>query len=345
MEHCERYTPLLSARLDGELTPEEERELEAHLAVCPACRALGSRLAAIHSAFPELEKVAAPEGFARGVMDRVRASESAKPKVIPLFRRPQFKALAGMAACLALCLGVYQAGLPGQSRKDAAQMMTAADLQTAEAEQPAAAAAPSLFAADTDAGEEKAKIPDSVPQSRGAEQSPQEKDGETFDQTTVLTGAGEQPQDGAVNGAAAVQSQMGFAQEIASDYYTFENARYLRVSYGRTPQAPSAQILGSADSLTAFLVQFPGDDLSQVSSDYGEEFFAGHRLLAIVVEEGSGSVRHEIAPQGLERDRVTVLCQTPGEGTDDMAAWLILAEVDGSFRDGDVLAVMFEEQS
>ena len=160
MERCERYTALLSVRLDEELTEQEERELGAHLAVCPACRALESQLAAIHSAFPQVEEVPAPEGFAQGVMDRVRASESAKPKVIPLFRRPQFKALAGMAACLALCLGVYQAGLPGQSRKDAAQMMTAADLQTAEAEQPAAAAAPSLFAADTDAGEEKAKIPD-----------------------------------------------------------------------------------------------------------------------------------------------------------------------------------------
>ena len=38
MDRCERYTDLISARLDGELTGEEERELEAHLACCPACR-------------------------------------------------------------------------------------------------------------------------------------------------------------------------------------------------------------------------------------------------------------------------------------------------------------------
>ena len=42
--------------------------------------------------------------------------------------------------------------------------------------------------------------------------------------------------------------------------------------------------------------------------------------------------------------RVTVLRQVPEEGTCDMAAWLILAEVDSSFRDGDTLWVVFEEQ-
>ena len=62
-----------------------------------------------------------------------------------------------------------------------------------------------------------------------------------------------------------------------------------------------------------------------------------------LIREGSGSVRHGLAPQGLERDRVTVLRQVPEEGTCDMAAWLILAEVDGSFRDGDILTVILED--
>ena len=112
MDRCERYTDLISARLDGELTGEEERELEAHLACCPACRALESQLAAIHTAFPQVEEIPAPEGFAQGVMERIRAQESAGPKVVPLFRRPQVRALAGLAACLVLCVGLYQAGIP-----------------------------------------------------------------------------------------------------------------------------------------------------------------------------------------------------------------------------------------
>lgn len=102
---CDRYFELLSARLDGALTPKEERELEEHLLNCPDCRAVGAQLAALQAGFSELEEVPAPEGFARGVMDRIRASEP--KKVIPLFKRPQFRALAGLAACLMLVVGIY----------------------------------------------------------------------------------------------------------------------------------------------------------------------------------------------------------------------------------------------
>ena len=102
---CDRYFALLSARLDGPLVAEEERELEEHLLVCPDCRADGARLAALQGAFPKLEEMEAPEGFTQSVMDRIRAEE--KPKVIPLFQRPQVRALAGLAACLVLVVGIY----------------------------------------------------------------------------------------------------------------------------------------------------------------------------------------------------------------------------------------------
>lgn len=106
---CDRFTELLSARLDGALTPEEERELEEHLAACPDCWAVGAQLSALQGAFPELEEAdAAPEGFARGVMERIRTEKSPQ-KVIPLFKRPQIRALAGLAACLVLVAGLYGA--------------------------------------------------------------------------------------------------------------------------------------------------------------------------------------------------------------------------------------------
>ena len=107
---CDKYWELLSARLDGFLSAEEEGELDAHLAVCPDCRAAGAQLAALQGAFSELEEVSAPEGFARGVMDRIR--EETSPKVIPLFKRPQVRALAGLAACLVLVVGLYGAARP-----------------------------------------------------------------------------------------------------------------------------------------------------------------------------------------------------------------------------------------
>lgn len=103
--NCGKYLELLSARLDGVLTEAEERELEAHLESCPACRAAGAQLAALPPAFAELEDILAPEGFTRDVMDRIRESEPGK--TVPLFRRPQFKVLAGLAACAVLAVGLY----------------------------------------------------------------------------------------------------------------------------------------------------------------------------------------------------------------------------------------------
>lgn len=118
---CDQFLELLSARLDGALIEAEERELEEHLAACPDCRAVGAQLSALQGAFPELEEVPAPEGFTQGVMDRIRAEK----KVIPLFKRPQFRALAGLAACLVLVAGLYRASQPVHFEKTIKMDVTA----------------------------------------------------------------------------------------------------------------------------------------------------------------------------------------------------------------------------
>lgn len=102
---CEGYLELLSARLDGSLSPEEDAALREHLTRCPACRTAEAQLAVIHDLLGGLEEVPAPEGFAQSVMARIRQERSSR--VLPLFRRPQFRALAGLAACLVLAAGVY----------------------------------------------------------------------------------------------------------------------------------------------------------------------------------------------------------------------------------------------
>ena len=111
MNGCETAQVRISLQLDGMLEPEEERELEAHLANCARCRALKRELEAVHAAFPQLEDCPAPEGFAGGVMERIDALEEKRPKVVPLFRRPQVRALMGLAACAVLCVGLYRGGL------------------------------------------------------------------------------------------------------------------------------------------------------------------------------------------------------------------------------------------
>lgn len=130
MERCERFEELLSQRLDQPLPPQEERELEDHLAHCPGCRALAADLEQLCGQFACLEELPAPEGFAQGVMDRIRAlepepapaetpevpEEKAGPtedNVIPLRRQtPRWaRTAAALAACCVLGFGVYQAGL------------------------------------------------------------------------------------------------------------------------------------------------------------------------------------------------------------------------------------------
>lgn len=134
MERCERFEELLSQRLDQPLPPQEERELEDHLDRCPRCRALTEDLEQLCGQFACLEELPAPEGFAQGVMARIRALEpepapaegpedrkeetepTEMPKVVPL-RRPMprwARTAAALAACCVLGFGVYQAGLIDQ---------------------------------------------------------------------------------------------------------------------------------------------------------------------------------------------------------------------------------------
>lgn len=112
---CTRCMELISARLDDPLTPEEEQARRAHLAHCPACRAVEGQLAALHGAFVELEDLSAPDDFVQRVLTRIQAET--RPSPLPL-RRSIFKtwgrSLAGLAACALLCIGLYRADLlPG----------------------------------------------------------------------------------------------------------------------------------------------------------------------------------------------------------------------------------------
>ena len=108
--NCEEASLLISARLDGQLTAEEEQRLQAHLDGCADCRALAADLENIRADWTDLDDLEAPEGFTQAVMEKIEAMDS-KPKVVPLFRRRSFKTAAGLAACLVLCLGVYSGGL------------------------------------------------------------------------------------------------------------------------------------------------------------------------------------------------------------------------------------------
>lgn len=90
---CDKYIEWISAALDGELTAEERRELDGHLAACPHCAALFEALGGQSRALRELEG-----DFPAGLHDRIMANlpPQKKNKVV------HWKRWAGLAACLVL---------------------------------------------------------------------------------------------------------------------------------------------------------------------------------------------------------------------------------------------------
>ncbi len=145
---CQEARVLISARLDGELSQQEERELDTHLEGCPACRELTEDLSMLRLSLANLEDEPAPAGLASRVMEQIRAADKGK-KAVPLFRRPRVRALACLAACAALCAGLYAAS---QARKSAE---LSAGFQASARALPEAAPAEGIMAAsiEPEAGE------------------------------------------------------------------------------------------------------------------------------------------------------------------------------------------------
>ena len=94
---CDKYIEWISAALDGELTAEERRELDGHLAACPDCAALFEALGGQSRALRELE-VDFPADLHARIMNHLPPQESPakKNKVI------RWKRWSGLAACLVL---------------------------------------------------------------------------------------------------------------------------------------------------------------------------------------------------------------------------------------------------
>ena len=128
MTDCDRALELISAGLDGALTPEEKDWLEKHLEHCPACRALDADLASLHQLLPTLAPEP-PAELKERIMDAVRAE-----KTVPFPAREQkkprrWKAWVSVAAVAALVFLGGRAALPalnsgGASLPAAAGLLT-----------------------------------------------------------------------------------------------------------------------------------------------------------------------------------------------------------------------------
>ena len=82
MAYCEDYIELISAALDGVLSPAEQEKLTAHLSTCRECQKLYDDLAALRSAMSGLPPVSVPPELKERIMDAV-AAEAQDAKVVP----------------------------------------------------------------------------------------------------------------------------------------------------------------------------------------------------------------------------------------------------------------------
>ena len=74
---CEDILELLSASLDGVLTPEQETKLQEHLDRCPSCRALLAELTGLHEVCGEMEALP-PDQLKEQILESLPPQRAAK---------------------------------------------------------------------------------------------------------------------------------------------------------------------------------------------------------------------------------------------------------------------------
>lgn len=103
MNACEKMLETMSAAVDGQASEAELRELEQHLAACPACRSDYAALRATVKAVRELPPAPAPADLAQRVRQRL---ERKKTPILAwyVFNRPPARVALAAALVLVVCM-------------------------------------------------------------------------------------------------------------------------------------------------------------------------------------------------------------------------------------------------
>ena len=77
---CDRYAALIHDRVDGARDALDGRELDAHLAACPACRALLADLEEVHRVAATIPDLTPRPDVWAGIAKRLEAEQVSRPK-------------------------------------------------------------------------------------------------------------------------------------------------------------------------------------------------------------------------------------------------------------------------
>ncbi len=119
-EACTYYTELMSLVIDGQSSEEEDKQLLHHVLHCSQCRSELAQLWEMHQTFSNWEEQEIPAGIAQRVMERIRTEEAAAvvpstaPKRLQTNAKilPFWKPLISVAACAAVCVGLWRFTAP-----------------------------------------------------------------------------------------------------------------------------------------------------------------------------------------------------------------------------------------
>ncbi len=153
-----------------------------------------------------------------------------------------------------------------------------------------------------------------------------------------------------VLGLCACNSNNFPNQGVPPEAYAFE-AQYIRTNgYSEDRSYPYHVVIDSKEELEAYYEAnkelFDLERKEAVYSDstigfldacdkYDDTYFERQNLVLIILEEGSGSIRHKITDVRAHRDEngaalgwdITINSVVPEVGTDDMAQWHLFLEV------------------
>ena len=292
----------MSSALDGEISAAERKELDAHLADCPPCAELFAELAGQSALLRRLD-CQVPAGLSNQILAQLPPQKKKSPIV-------HLRRWGTVAACLVLVVaGSFVLGNPPSAEKaDSAAYIRAADDQVAV---PAASAVPEV-----------------------AMDKPAEVDLNSYSTTEETDFA---PAEGSMNQVSA--PEYGFeAGTVLNLGAEIRKVHYLRTDWLDLGEV-SPILITATEDLEPMKVRYPA--LSETLAAYDDGFFRSSSLIAVTLEEGSGSITHTVESiLPVEGGwSINISAHIPEIGTCDMAGWLILIETAPVFSAGDVFTV------
>ena len=257
MRSCEDYIADMNLSIDGLLEPEQEQELQAHLAQCQKCRSLYRSYQDIQAAILETEEVP-PKGLTHSVMERIHA-EKARHSPKETLKRMRFTLTAAVIALVVVAAGKYLGSPTSQASTAAAVAASASEAATADAGD-GTAFAPRVATQAPEQQEEAAEAAEAPMLGAVPDDSQLEPDSDSLlaDLQAQLEAAGEQ---GSIyllhNSADDIQRLLPDAQtlSLSSDVtvYKVTEADYASV------RAQLTEAGGAEDMETDFVYLYPTD--------------------------------------------------------------------------------------